>query len=531
MGTMSASDAAPLPRLGEVFFDVRGNSRSMRLSWYADTGVAVLSIWQGGMCTGTFRLAIGDLPRMVETLQRGPGGQQPHWDAEAPGQADAPMSATAQVHPMEPLGHRAPDTQADQADYLTGAQEYPGAAHEYAAASQEYPAGPPDQRTGPPDYLTGSPDPLTGSPDLRTGRPDYLAEPRDYLVDPAESQTGSTQYLTEPPDHRAGPPDYLTGSPDLRTGPPDYLAETPGEPRSGPTHYQDPRTGPAQYQTGPPDYQTGSHEHLTGPPPDRRPGPPPDDPLTGPPPDDPLTGPRRGRRAGPAGHRAASAPDYLTGPPPEPLSGSADRPAAPPDYLTGPPDRLGGLPDYQTGSPDYQAGPPDYLTGPPPDYRAGPPDHLSGPADHPTGPPERRTEYLADLPGSGAANPAGYGDARYPGGSGASYPGPGGTAAYPHDTGRQARYPDELANDPYLGSTGPMDYPGEPSMPHYQPGTSAPAHDDALGRSTADYPAHYGTAVTDDISHEPALESPPHGRRRGSRGAANRHSDADSRFN
>ena len=71
---MSASDAAPLPRLGEVFFDVRGNSRSMRLSWYADTGVAVFSIWQGGMCTGTFRLPIDDLARMIEILQRGPRG-------------------------------------------------------------------------------------------------------------------------------------------------------------------------------------------------------------------------------------------------------------------------------------------------------------------------------------------------------------------------------------------------------------------------------------------------------------------------
>ncbi len=69
---MSASDAAPLPRLGEVFFDVRGNSRSMRLSWYADTDVAVFSIWQGGVCTGTFRLPMGDLSRMIEILQRGP---------------------------------------------------------------------------------------------------------------------------------------------------------------------------------------------------------------------------------------------------------------------------------------------------------------------------------------------------------------------------------------------------------------------------------------------------------------------------
>ena len=69
---MSASDAAPLPRLGEVFFDVRGNSRSMRLSWYADTGIAVFSIWQGGRCTGTFRLPMEDLSRMTEILQRGP---------------------------------------------------------------------------------------------------------------------------------------------------------------------------------------------------------------------------------------------------------------------------------------------------------------------------------------------------------------------------------------------------------------------------------------------------------------------------
>src|ERR1700683_3401455 len=74
MGSMSASDAAPLPRLGEVFFCVRGSSRSMRLSWYADTGVSVFSIWQGGTCTGTFRLPMEELPRLVDALQRGMQG-------------------------------------------------------------------------------------------------------------------------------------------------------------------------------------------------------------------------------------------------------------------------------------------------------------------------------------------------------------------------------------------------------------------------------------------------------------------------
>jgi hypothetical protein len=89
MGSMSASDAAPLPRLGEVYFDVRGESRSMRLSWYADTGVAVFSIWQGGTCTGTFRLPIADLPRMIDTLQRGPHGdaRDPAAPQDGPGQS------------------------------------------------------------------------------------------------------------------------------------------------------------------------------------------------------------------------------------------------------------------------------------------------------------------------------------------------------------------------------------------------------------------------------------------------------------
>lgn len=69
---MSEPDAVPLPREGEVFFDVRGEARSMRLSWYANSKVAVFSIWQGNRCTGTFRLPFADLARMVQTLQSGP---------------------------------------------------------------------------------------------------------------------------------------------------------------------------------------------------------------------------------------------------------------------------------------------------------------------------------------------------------------------------------------------------------------------------------------------------------------------------
>ena len=111
MGSMSASDAAPLPRLGEVYFDVRGESRSMRLSWYADTGVAVFSIWQGGTCTGTFRLPIADLPRMVQALQRGP-----HGDAGSAGEQPAAGQAQRGGQAREPHpGMPVSDMDADQA--------------------------------------------------------------------------------------------------------------------------------------------------------------------------------------------------------------------------------------------------------------------------------------------------------------------------------------------------------------------------------------------------------------------------------
>jgi hypothetical protein len=80
---MSEPDAVPLPREGAVFFDVRGAARSLRLSWYADSRVAVFSIWQADRCTGTFRLPFSDLARMVETLQSGPVSGATNLSADA----------------------------------------------------------------------------------------------------------------------------------------------------------------------------------------------------------------------------------------------------------------------------------------------------------------------------------------------------------------------------------------------------------------------------------------------------------------
>jgi len=438
MGTMSASDAAPLPRLGEVFFDVRGNSRSMRLSWYADTGVAVLSIWQGGMCTGTFRLAIADLPRMVETLQRGPGGQQPGWDAETPGQAfaGAPGDATAQGRAMGPM------------------------------SGQMMQPGPADFPAGPPDYLAEPPGP-------RTGVSEYPAAPAGYPGEPQPPQ---------PQDRRGGAPDYLADPLEAlgQLGVPE-----PAGPPSAP--YQ---AGAREYPAEqPPAEPPRPADYLTGPPPEERPRPPADY-LTGPPPD---------RQARPA--------DYPTGPPP-------DRQARPADYLTGPmPDARPQSADYLPAPPERQMPPADYLPAPP-ERQMPPADYLPGPSGYPSGPPGQRAGYPADLPAA------------------PNYPGAGDSGAYPQDTGRQAPYQDEPASDPYLAATGSMDYQGRAPVSHYPPGSSAPrsasrsprrpaprsaGHEDALGPTTADYPVHYGTAVTDDIGDEPPVESFPYQPRRGGR--------------
>jgi hypothetical protein len=516
MGTMSASDAAPLPRLGEVFFDVRGNSRSMRLSWYADTGVAVLSIWQGGMCTGTFRLAIADLPRMVETLQRGPGGQQPGWDAEAPGQAfaDAPGDATAQVRAMGPMSGQmmqpAPpdfrDGRDDQGEYRNGATDYLAGPPERRGGSGQYPAEP-DPRPAtvgypaepPPDRRGGTPDYLAEPTDSRSGPAGYPAEPPpdrrggapDYLAGPPDSRGGPSEYPAGPPGPRGGAPDYLAGPPDSRGGPSEYPAGPPG-PRGGAPDYPagppDSRGGPSEYPAGPPDRRAGSGQYPPGPRPDPRPG-----------------------------------PGGYPGEPQQP-----DRRARTPDYLADPLDTLGqlGVPEPpRTGPAPYQTGAREYPAGPQPDQRTRPAEYLTGPSDYPAGPPEQRTGYLADLPAAPNAAPAGYGGDFHAGRSpGGSYPGAGDSGTYPRDAGRQAAYPGEPAGDPYLGGTGPGDYQGEPPVSHYPRGSSAPSsalgaasRGDALGPSTADYPAHYGAAVTDDIGDEPPVESFPYQRRRGSR--------------
>lgn len=86
---MGAMSGYALPRSGEVFFDARGEDRALRLSWHPDVELMVLSLWNGGTCTATFRMPAADLPAFLEALAQGlPQARAPRGRRHAaPGQA------------------------------------------------------------------------------------------------------------------------------------------------------------------------------------------------------------------------------------------------------------------------------------------------------------------------------------------------------------------------------------------------------------------------------------------------------------
>src|SRR6516165_10078686 len=248
MGSMSASDAAPLPRLGEVYFDVRGESRSMRLSWYADTGVAVFSIWQGGTCTGTFRLPIADLPRMVDALQRGPHG-------DARGDARDPRDARGTA---ERRG-RADQRGGQPAESDTGYSD-PGFSAAYAGHQPGYSEEPPREYLDPPgrghrgEPATAAYREDQGGEHRRDGAHGRHDAPRGYEDEPTGVYRGDVAghgYQDDPGAHYrdadyAGDP--LTGRyPVADPHPAGYPEEDPHPPRHAeadpPRYEEDPLTG------------------------------------------------------------------------------------------------------------------------------------------------------------------------------------------------------------------------------------------------------------------------------------------------
>ena len=62
------ADLLPLPRLGELFVDARGEGRTMRVSLHPERGLAVFSIWTGLSCRASFQLPLDEAIRLSEVL-------------------------------------------------------------------------------------------------------------------------------------------------------------------------------------------------------------------------------------------------------------------------------------------------------------------------------------------------------------------------------------------------------------------------------------------------------------------------------
>src|SRR4051812_39991180 len=66
--SVGMGEVLPMPAFGDLFTDVRGGDRTMRVSYHGDVGVVVVSLWLGPVCRGSFRMAAGDLSRLISTL-------------------------------------------------------------------------------------------------------------------------------------------------------------------------------------------------------------------------------------------------------------------------------------------------------------------------------------------------------------------------------------------------------------------------------------------------------------------------------
>jgi hypothetical protein len=169
----------------------------MRLSWYADSAVAVFSIWQGNRCTATFRLPFGDLARMVEALQSGPPAHVAHPNSPHSAELsfEASRSAPGYGHPEQPAyrpaaaysehtGYESRRGYETERGYVPGYQTGPGyePGPHYGVEPNDEPA---------PRYGSGH--------DYGSGR-DYESG-HDYM--PGPDYGGEPAYGHYPHDHRA----------------------------------------------------------------------------------------------------------------------------------------------------------------------------------------------------------------------------------------------------------------------------------------------------------------------------------------
>jgi hypothetical protein len=63
--------ARPLPAVGSIFLDARGDERALRVSWHPEADLVVLSLWRDNVCAASFRLSVDEVPGLIELLREG----------------------------------------------------------------------------------------------------------------------------------------------------------------------------------------------------------------------------------------------------------------------------------------------------------------------------------------------------------------------------------------------------------------------------------------------------------------------------
>jgi hypothetical protein len=63
--------ARPLPAVGSIFLDARGDERALRVSWHPEADLVVLSLWRDNVCAASFRLAVDEVPDLIALLRGG----------------------------------------------------------------------------------------------------------------------------------------------------------------------------------------------------------------------------------------------------------------------------------------------------------------------------------------------------------------------------------------------------------------------------------------------------------------------------
>jgi hypothetical protein len=102
-----------MPSFGDLFTDLRGEDRTMRVSYHPDRGAVVLSLWNGAVCRGSFRMPVDDVDRLLVLLaevrqvpaQTGTdaGGSGP---AAAEGTATVPSPSVERTGDISGTAHR-----------------------------------------------------------------------------------------------------------------------------------------------------------------------------------------------------------------------------------------------------------------------------------------------------------------------------------------------------------------------------------------------------------------------------------------